>query len=220
MPTNPSPSSEPASSPTASTSTSPSSSTTPSTWESKHVLQLISLWSEYQERFNSPKHKKKAVWQNIVEVPNVNGCPATWIQAESKWKNLTKRYRDTVDHNNASGNGRRTCQFFEELSDIYGYRPNVNSVVTMSTITPPKRKADEIENNENNATTKQAPTKRHKSCLRKSSTQADLLISTMNRIHSEQKEMEQNKLETAEKMHREKIELFTQFIDFLKSISC
>ena len=137
------------------------------------------------------------MWQKIVEVLNINGCPATWIQAESKWKNLTKRYRDTVDHNNVSGNGRRTCQFFEELSDIYGYRPNVNPVVTMSTITPPKRKADEIENKENNATTKPAPTKRPKSCLRKSSTQADLLISTMNRIHSEQKEMEQKKIETS-----------------------
>ena len=39
-------------------------------------------------------------------------------QVEAKWKNITKKYRDVVDHNKISGNDRRTCPFFNELDEV------------------------------------------------------------------------------------------------------
>jgi len=46
------------------------------------------------------------------------GYTFTWIQCEQKWKNITKVYRDTIDHNNKTGNDRKECPFFKELDEI------------------------------------------------------------------------------------------------------
>ena len=40
------------------------------------------------------------------------------FQVETKWKNATKKYRDVADHNNVSGNDRKTCPFYDELSEV------------------------------------------------------------------------------------------------------
>jgi len=41
-----------------------------------------------------------------------------------------------VDHYSINGNDRKMCPFLEELSEIYGYKPNVNLVGTASTLEP------------------------------------------------------------------------------------
>lgn len=47
-------------------------------------------------------------------------------QCEQKWKNITKAYRDTVDQNRKSGNGKnKACAYFRKLEEYLGYRPNV-----------------------------------------------------------------------------------------------
>ena len=40
------------------------------------------------------------------------------VQVETKWKNITKRYRDIVDHNRISGNERNSCPYFDELDEV------------------------------------------------------------------------------------------------------
>jgi len=62
------------------------------------------------------------------------GYPVSASQADTKWKNLTRRYREVIDHNNTSGNDKKTYPFYDELSDIYGYRPNVNPAATTSSM--------------------------------------------------------------------------------------
>ena len=37
-----------------------------------------------------------------------------------------------MDHNRISENDRRECPYFQQLSDLYGYRPNVTPVATCS----------------------------------------------------------------------------------------
>lgn len=46
-------------------------------------------------------------------------------QCEQKWNNITKQYRDTIDHNNKSGNDHKECPFYNELNEANGYGPNV-----------------------------------------------------------------------------------------------
>ena len=57
----------------------------------------------------------------------------TLAQAESKWNKCTKTYYN-VNHSSLSGNSRKTFAYIEELGEVYGYRPNVSPVVTVTTI--------------------------------------------------------------------------------------
>ena len=67
----------------------------------------MQLWEKNQHKFASPKTKKKSIWEKIAQALSEAGYAVTWSQAESKWKNLTKKYRDIVDYNNTSGNGKK-----------------------------------------------------------------------------------------------------------------
>ena len=69
--------------------------------------------------------KKRNIWEEIAAVLKDYGFNMTGKQVEGRWKTITASYRRVVDNNNTTGRGRRTCAFFEELSEVYGYRPNV-----------------------------------------------------------------------------------------------
>ena len=50
----------------------------------------------------------------------------------NKWKALVNTYKKYTDEANRSGSGRKnTPAYYEELSEIYGYRPNVKPFVTV-----------------------------------------------------------------------------------------
>lgn len=51
---------------------------------------------------------------------------------KGEWKTLMKSYRRIVDHNNRSENDMQTCQFFNDLDEPFGMRPNVTPVPTSS----------------------------------------------------------------------------------------
>jgi hypothetical protein len=57
---------------------------------------------------------KKDVWQKTSNEMELQSFQFSWQQCEQKWKNLTKTYRDTVDHNRKSGNDRQECAYFKE----------------------------------------------------------------------------------------------------------
>ena len=40
------------------------------------------------------------------------------VQVETKCKNITKRYRDAVDHNRISGNERKSCPYFDVIDEL------------------------------------------------------------------------------------------------------
>ena len=44
-------------------------------------------------------------------------------QRKTKIKNLKKMYTAVKDHNNVTGNDKKTCSFFDELDAILGHRP-------------------------------------------------------------------------------------------------
>jgi hypothetical protein len=69
-------------------------------WVRVAVRMLMQLWHEHQDQFTSPKTKKKAVWIKIAKALSDAGYKVTGAQAESKWKNITKKYRDMVDQKN------------------------------------------------------------------------------------------------------------------------
>ena len=60
------------------------------------------------------------------------GYEYTGSQCETKFKNLKQNYTKTVDHSNVSGNDKKTCPYFEELSEIFGMTPCVKPIAVCS----------------------------------------------------------------------------------------
>lgn len=87
-------------------------------WKREDVLKLIALYKEAQPLFKSPTTKKRKLWQQIAEkLP-----PYSDIQCENKFKYLKSRYRKKIENMRGTGTGSRRiyCEFFEELSLIFG----------------------------------------------------------------------------------------------------
>lgn len=170
------------------------------------MLLLLKEWENQEDRFSNVQHKKKQVWADIGKTLRESGFKYTDTQVESKWKNLTKKYRDTVDHNSTSGSDRKTCSYYSELSQIYGYKPNVNPLCTIS------EEADDFGAVSEN---QDPPPKKKEKAKRKRRHSSSDLISTVKSIHEEQKDMEAQRMKVAKEMHDEKMALFSRLVDCL-----
>ena len=103
-------------------------------WSRSEVLFLLSLYKEREHRFKDKKSKKKTLWEEIAREMREQGYDYTGPQCETKFKNLKQGYTKTVDHNNKSGNDKKTCPYFEELSHIFVMTPCVTPVALCSNI--------------------------------------------------------------------------------------
>jgi len=112
-------------------------------WKPEEIRKLIDLKVKNEYRFNKPGTKKKVIWQDIAEEINKNGSIFSSLQCEQKWKNLTKTFCDTVDHNLKSGNEAKQCPYFKEMEEAYGYKANVKPVFTLSSM--PSEESTTIE---------------------------------------------------------------------------
>ena len=96
------------------------------------MLFLLSLYKERENFFKDKKSKKKTLWEEISKEMQEKGYGYSGAQCETKFKNLKQNFTKTVDHNNVSGNDKKTCPYFEGLSDIFGMTPSVKPVAVCS----------------------------------------------------------------------------------------
>ena len=106
------------------------------TWPAALVKCFISVYDTHKWKFSSVDFKAKRVWEAISEELKTSGLPGSgqvdWKICSNKWKSLTSAFHKTVDHNATTGRERKHCPFEKELSEVYGYRRNVNPVATCS----------------------------------------------------------------------------------------
>ena len=78
------------------------------------------------------KTKKKILWKEIARDMRQQCYEYTGSQYETKFENLKQIYTKTVDYSNVSGNDKKTCPYFEELSEIFRMTPCVKPVAVCS----------------------------------------------------------------------------------------
>ena len=85
--------------------------------------------------------KKYEMWNKIAEnlgselVENGEKFVPTAAQCESRMKHMKSTYQKHVDHNRTSGNDRASkCVYFDEMDELFGYRPGVNPTKTVSSV--------------------------------------------------------------------------------------
>ena len=99
-------------------------------WSDAEVKALIKIWGEEKIQGElDGATRNKPVFLKIAE----HGHYRDWEQCKSKLKKLKKDYRDTKDHNGKTGQGRKTCKFFNELEEILGHRPTSVPAILLDT---------------------------------------------------------------------------------------
>ena len=162
-----------------------------------------------------------------------SGCSPRADQCEGKWKALTLAFRKCEDHNSKTGNDRRECPFYKELSEVYGYRPNVRPYATASSSgqgvrsqTMKTRKMTRtVAKPQTSATqTQQGPVQplrkrpRRNGVSRESETK--VIVFRGWRIMREEKRKEQeDQRERADQHHREKMELLSGLLNVFKNLN-
>lgn len=167
---------------------------------------------------------KKDVWQKTSNEMELQSFQFSWQQCEQKWKNLTKTYRDTIDHNRKSGNDRKECAYFKELQDCYGYRPNVQPVFTLDINTSESQTTAESTNEtekvcsvkeDSNCESTPEVKRKNKSPAASSSNE---IMKCLGEIREEQHELIKTiKEQHSDKMKQEdrKLDLMSKIIDAL-----
>lgn len=69
-----------------------------------------------ETKFTDGKHSQKKCWEEVSKLLKENGYNATGPQCSAKLRSLKKTYKSVKDHNNKSGNDRKTWQYFKVIT--------------------------------------------------------------------------------------------------------
>lgn len=95
--------------------------------------------------------KSRDVWPLISEElkkSNPKWHKKTPIQCENKWKDIKRKYMETKDHNNKSGNDPKTCKFYDELEEVLGEKPCVQPVAIASNLNKKRTSISSTDQND------------------------------------------------------------------------
>ena len=182
-------------------------------WSKEQVLALLDLYEKRRNDFKDPKKRNKDVWEAIAKGMEEVGFPdkRNAGDCESKLKNLKRSYISTVDHNNTSGNDRKTCTYFDEMSNLFQQDAHIQPVTLCSsragTKIAPESKSDkavtcsESENED-------IPRKRKRKPQAK-----DDLVSLFKEFTQTREEREKERMQELREMHTEKMNVMGRFLE-------
>lgn len=87
-------------------------------WTESCVLLLLENYRASEKKFTDGKQSHKKIWEKIAKKMTEKGHVVTGLQCAAKLRSLKKSYKSVKDHNNKSGNNRRTWQFFKVWKQI------------------------------------------------------------------------------------------------------
>ncbi|XP_041369073.1 uncharacterized protein LOC121383245 isoform X1 [Gigantopelta aegis] len=163
-------------------------------WTNKQALQLIQFYKEYIKSTKVSNRKKRPMWEHIAsQMRKVSYVYCTANHCATKYTSMTRQYRVVTENNLVPGNKKRSCFFYDALSEVYDFVPVIGE--------PSKTKSDDDDDD-------------YPSNGQSSSTDNKLmsLIINLNDNNREQKEFFLDKIE---EMHREKMEMFSSFLKTL-----
>ena len=150
----------------------------------------------------------------------------SWIKVESRWKTMLRSYKKTVDHNNKSGNDKRSCLFYSELNNLFGFKPNVKPHATLSSsgIGDSSRagtKRGHVEIDENTGGDSEVsssskglpPKKKKKEYISQATKSTNSMLMWLEAYEERKVEREAARAANQEKMHLQKMDLFQKILE-------
>ncbi|XP_033756223.1 uncharacterized protein LOC117338967 [Pecten maximus] len=150
--------------------------------------------------------RKKVMWSKIAQCLRDQGYNFTPDQVAGRWKTITRAYKNTKDHNNKSGNSRKTYEYDTELDELMGDCPTVNPPHLQSSR---KSASQTIESEECSDTDVESQSPREKKPRKSNSSE----ILEFLRLHAaQQKERQKEEGARKEKMHADKLSLLSNLV--------
>ncbi|XP_067203845.1 uncharacterized protein [Linepithema humile] len=100
-------------------------------WNKKETL-LLSLYKEHEEMFTSGKTKQNLCWKRIATEMAQKGCNISGKKCCTKFQTLKRTYKQIKDHNNKSGNSRKTWEYLDAMDELCGTKPWIEPISTAS----------------------------------------------------------------------------------------
>lgn len=150
------------------------------------------------------------------------GLKCTEQQVTNKWKSLKRSYKDIQDHNNKSGNDKKTHPFQNELDEIFKQKPTITPVATASSSTSSEESGKECKNEKKGIKRKhphphddKSPEKECRSKIRH--TQVSEVVSFLKNYAEKQEKRYVEESNRQERMHAERLSVFKDLIDAMKN---
>jgi len=104
-------------------------------WTHKSTLLLIDLYKKYKIQFTSAMIKTEAVWKKIAVEMKSAGYEFSSGQCKDKMKYMKRCYLKKIDNMGlkSTGSAPIKCEYFDELDNLFGKKPNVQPVSVCST---------------------------------------------------------------------------------------
>lgn len=190
----------------------------------EQTIFLISAYKERKEKFLSPTHKKKALWLEITE--ELNKCfktEFTVAQVEGRWKTQLSAYKRHQTDQAKSGNERKEFLYEEEFQDIFSDRHDINPKFVVSSLSSSSDSGSFTQDEpctssssgEPAGITDPQPKKKRKISSRSNSSQVIHFLEDY--VENQNKKNEEN-MKKIEKMHEEKMKIFSGFLSVFKSM--
>ena len=125
------------------------------TWGEEEV-KVLKIWGseKIQQELDGAK-RKQPLHEKITRELNGHGYSRDAEQIKTKIKNLKSTYRSIKDHNNKTGNEKKSGQFYDELDEILGHRPASTPPVILDAcaggLSSPAAEGEEDDNGERTA---------------------------------------------------------------------
>lgn len=101
-------------------------------WDDRNVQLLISCYTDHKHLFGKGKNTKRDIFSRIAfSLNKQSDLMVTGDQCMRKWIKLENRFKEIKDHNNHTGNDKKTIKFYSELSECLGSDPKVSPVITL-----------------------------------------------------------------------------------------
>ncbi|KAG5869067.1 hypothetical protein JTB14_028774 [Gonioctena quinquepunctata] len=174
-------------------------------WSPPCVFLLLETYREMENTFNNGKLSHKKLWKQISQELIAKGYNVTGPQCASKLRSLKKTYKSTKDHNNKSGNDRRTWQFFEIMDDIFSGKAWSKPVAIASStgLSIQSQKFNSVEGSASGCSTMG------------SSTSKETIATLLGKRLRQKEEHEHNKA----KRHKEKMEMDKKWLEVIQNMS-
>ncbi|XP_039308707.1 uncharacterized protein LOC120358453 isoform X2 [Solenopsis invicta] len=101
-------------------------------WSHEAVLLLIDEYTTREKSMSTGKMSHKKAWDEISEAMNAKGYSFTGKQCSTRLNTMKRTYKAVKDHNGKSGNSTRTCPYYEIMENLFGSKPYMAPLSTIS----------------------------------------------------------------------------------------
>ncbi|XP_061186801.1 LOW QUALITY PROTEIN: uncharacterized protein LOC133194919 [Saccostrea echinata] len=167
-------------------------------WDETEERQLISQRTNIDEAFHKNKNHD-TLWQKIFENMNAEGIKVSKLQILNKYRNIKRKYKETIDLNKQTGNEKHEFKYQREFDNLFDHKASTKATVSFDSGVPVNQQKKKKENDKK----KSQPKKRS----------AESMIMKMEIMHRDMSEQIQRHQEEKLRRFDRLIDIFERSVD-------